>query len=312
LLKLSGEGGYSFYKNVISTDSSAINNDFFYTTALHYKYKPANIQFYGGYKEVGPHFSSPAAQTLRINISQGPNLFPDVLNNQAQRGQLLYDRFTDPTIYNQTIMPVLMPYLPQYGNVLPYGDATPNRVGWNLGIGLGDKTKFINLTGRADVLKEVIGEGTPSLRKFILVRGGASFQINKLLQSERIFTLSVGTKIENTQRQAPASVSLTSTQLDVGLTIETIKNLDLMGGYKSLSANGNEYTAIRNSLNEISGFTPVNLNFRQDIVSAGIRYRFTTRSFFTVNGNYSFNNMYSNSNIGYRINEYFVNYTLIF
>lgn len=312
LFKLSGEGGYSFYKNVISADSSAQYNGFFYDVALHFHHKRSGLRFFGGYKETGPYFSSPAAQTLRINITRTPALFPEVLNNQVNRGQLLYDRFTDAGIYNQTIMPVLMSFLPQYGNVLPYGEGTPNRMGWKGGMAVGSKDQLVSASGKAYILSEMVGEGTPSLRKFILVQGGASFQLHKLLGSQKIFILTVGNKYENTQRKAPATISLQTDQLDAGLTLETLKNLDLMAGYKSIYAKGNEYMATRNTFNKISRFTPITLNFKQNIFSVGLRYRFSNKSFFAVNGNYNSNNVFSDTGMSYRMNEYFITYSLMF
>ena len=36
---------------------------------------------------------------------------------------------TDPNVYNQKLSTSLMDYNPMYSAVLPYGDATPNRIG---------------------------------------------------------------------------------------------------------------------------------------------------------------------------------------
>jgi hypothetical protein len=312
LLLVTGEGGLSLYKNIISSDTGVVNNDFFGDGMTEVQLKSLGLKMFGGYKFVGSKFSSQAAQTLRVDVTRAPVIFPDVINNQVPRTQLLYDRFTQENLYNQTIMPSLMYYLPQYGNVLPYGAATPNRKGYTVGLTEGSSKKLINASARADILSEINGEGTPALRKFTLVRGGVFLYINKLLKSDRIFTLSGGIKMENTKRQGPFEVSLISDQVDGGLTAETFRNLDLLFGYKLLYAKGNEYAAKRNLLNEIQTYDSINVDFRQQVFSFGIRYRFSEKSVFTVNGNFGNNNLMNNSTNNYSISQYFICYSLSF
>jgi hypothetical protein len=313
LFRVKGELGSSYFQKSISKDTSTSNNDFFFDLKAEAEIKPLGIRFFGGYKEVGPQFSSPSAQTLRVNADLAPGLFPNISNNLVIRQQLLFDRTTQENLYNQTIQPVLMSYLPQFGNALPYGDATPNRTGFNVGLNAGGKDKLVNASLRADFMSEIIGEGTPSLRKYILLRGGATLNLQKLLSSEKLLVFSTGGRFETTNRQAPATVSLQTQQLDAGITAETMKNLDVMIGYKSLASNGNEFLAIRNSRNLIEDYSIVKINFMQQMGSLGVRYRFSDKTFFTIQGNYAMNeNKLDEGASNYAITQYFVNYTIGF
>ena len=311
--RIKGEAGSSYYQRSISKDTSVSNNDFFFDLRAEVEVKPLGIKFYGGYKEVGPQFSSPSAQSLRNSVTNTPAIFSKLDNNTVVREQLLFDRFTQENLYNQTIQPVLMSYLPQFGNALPYGDATPNRKGIVLGLNAGGKEKLLNASLRADWMSEIIGEGTPSLRHFLLIRGGTFLNLHKILQSERLLVLSFGGRMEKTDRAESAKVSLQTQQLDAGLTTETIKNLDVILGYKALISKGNEFMSIRNSLNQISDYSIFKLDMAQNVFSLGLRYRFSDKTFFTLQANYSsLNNKLDSGASNYSFTQYFVNYTIGF
>jgi hypothetical protein len=313
LFRLKGEGGVSFFHRTIAVDTSLSKNDYFFDGRGEVEIKSTGIKLYGGYREVGPQFYSPSSQTLRIDVTKAPAIFPMVQNNTVTREQLLYDRTTQEALYNQTILPTLMAYLPQYGNALPYGEATPNRKGFVFGATAGGKDRLVNASARADILTEIIGEGTASLRHFFLLRAGTFLNLHKAIQSNRLLILSLGGKIENTSRQAPAEVSLKTQQFDLGLTVETIKNFDLILGAKSLFSKGNEFLAVRNSFNEIVDYNVVTLDFAQQTWSGGIRYRFSDKSFFTLQGNYTDNkNKLENGAWAYQFSQFFVTYQMAF
>ena len=91
-----------------------------------------------GYRSVSDDFSSPGAQTKRINYTQAANLFSTVNNSASQRELLLADVISDITlfrqnsIYNRTIDYDLDAYNPLFGLSEPYGVSTPNRQGFDL------------------------------------------------------------------------------------------------------------------------------------------------------------------------------------
>ena len=41
----------------------------------------------------------------------------------------IFDLVSDEQLYNQDLSSILMGFNPIYSNILPYGDATPNRTG---------------------------------------------------------------------------------------------------------------------------------------------------------------------------------------
>lgn len=311
-LTLSGEAGISRFSRTLSTDSSYQSNGSFYDVKCAVDIKPIFSKLSLNYKNVGADFLSPAAQTLRIYANQNNSLFTYTQNYMAVRDQLYFDRLTDLGLYNQTIRPTLMAFLPQYSNVLPYGAATPNRTGFSLGFTAGSGERPFDLSFSIDKLKELKADTLSSLRNFTLIKAGATLRLHQLFKSERLFILSGGIKHENTQRDGKANIDLKSSQMDAGLTLETFKNLDVLGGYKLVLAQGNEYTATRDANNAITKQTPLLVNFQQNLWSAGFRYRFSNQSFLTLTGNWVANTQKENSSANYSIHQYFISYIVNF
>ncbi len=296
-------------------------NDYFYDAGLFVKYKPLNIKLSASYREVGYYFTSPSAQTRRIFEVNGPtttNLFPTVDNNTAARTPILLDRMSDETARNTGIQTTLMNYLPQYNNISPYGQATPNRKGMTVALSGGDMDRVLKADIIVDNLSEIVSEEpTGKVRKFTGVRGGTLFNLHKLLKFEKIVSISGGVRYENTKRDGVSnSVAFTSTILDLGLTAEVVKQLDLLGGFKYLTAKGNEYLARRDQFNRItagagSPYIIAGMDESQVLISYGIRYRFSKNTYFTAQG-ISAMNTFAASNRNYEINQLFLNYTMVF
>lgn len=311
-LTLSGEAGMSRFSRTLSTDSSYQSNGSFYDVKCAVDIKPIFSKLSLNYKNVSADFLSPAAQTLRIYANQNNSLFTYTQNYMAVRDQLYFDRLTDVGLYNQTLRPTLMAFLPQYSNVLPYGAATPNRAGFSVGLTAGSGEKPFDFSFSIDKLKELKADTLSSLRDFTLIKGGATLRLHQLFKSERLFILSGGIKHENTQRDGNAKIDLKSNQIDAGLTLETFKNLDVLGGYKLVLAKGNEYTATRDANNAITKQTPLTVNFQQNLWSAGLRYRFSNQSFLTLTGNWVANTQKESESTNYSIHQYFISYIVNF
>jgi hypothetical protein len=321
--QIKGETGFSSYKySSINTLTTVGYNDYFYDVSASNVFKALKLGVSAGYRNVGPQFSSPSAQTARMNVNTPLGLFSN-LNNLAgyqngstQRQQTLYDRFTDENVYNRNISPVLYNFLPQYGNVTPYGQATPNRQGVSLGVSTDTTYKVVDAEFGVDVLSEIIGEGTPNLRNYTVLKGGAALNIHKILKWNKRLVVNVGMRNEHTSRAGLSSINFNTLLFDAGLTVEFVKNIDLIGGLKMLNANGNEYASTRNQYNLISSdptiqsITPFNMNVNQLIYSGGLRIRFTEKSFFIINYNVSNYTDLINSAKSYSINQLFLNYTV--
>jgi hypothetical protein len=294
-------------------------DDYFYDAGLGAAYKPGNfsIGIEGSYREVGAQFSSPSAQTRRTYDLYPGTVQPIVLNqyanNTINRPQTIMDRVSNTGLYNQSISPVLMPFLPEYNNITPYGAATPNRKGFTGKVIIKDKEKILQADLTTEMVKEVIGEGTAELRSFNGLRGGALLNLNKLLGFKKLIILSGGYRQEKTTRSGDLKVDLSSTLIDAGLTVEVFKSFDLIGGYKAIMAKGNEYIAYRDPYNgTIQSFYNYAVNKNEGIVGVGARYRFSNKSFFTMNYQYL---AYKNKDFegaNYNLDELFFNYTLVF
>jgi len=313
LAQIDGEFGMSNFKNVqIFDDSTVQYKDNVTDVGLKVIYKPLKLKLFSSYRVVGAQFSSPSAQTARLNVDQSVWLFNKLDNNNVNRNLTLYDRLTDEHLYNRSISAVLYNYLPQYGNLSPFGDATPNRAGITVGLGTDTSTKIINAEARIDMFNELIGEGVVEKRKFTSLRGGVVFNFSELIKLKRRMSVNVGVRQENTTRAGLASIDFKSMLMDYGVTIETFKGVDFLFGAKSLTAKGNEYLSMRDNFNLLVDFPVYELDLKETIYSIGARVRFSERSYFMLNYNTSTYNETKNYNFNYNFNQLFCNYTLIF
>lgn len=335
-LSLGSEFGSSNYKYTIQK-KTVEKSDFFYDFKgeVETKNSPVNFKVFGGYREVGPQFTSPGAQTIRVFNNNLPLVFGQQDRLIAgPRQQNLYDRMTDESLYNQTVLTVLLPYLPIYGNVTPYGPATPNRRGYTFGASVADTAGIISADAKAQILTEVIGEGTSDLRGFTAVQGGLKLGIGKLVKIDRDISINFGIRNEKTTRGGVSPIDFSSNLIDLGLQAETFKRFDILLGAKLLSGKGNELIARRDIFNNVTTyynqnvlaggnaelmkenfFAIVNQDQRQVILSGGVRYRFFTRSFASINYNMiNVNNATSTSaaDASYSTNQLFLNLTFIF
>jgi hypothetical protein len=270
-----GEVGLSSsaYKDNVANTSSSYS-DYFYQPQLKVAVKPAKVALNASYRNVGPQFNSPTAQTQRVNNTYTPNLFPSVNSTTVARQGMLFDRTTEEGSYNRNISQSLGVFLPQYGNITPYGAATPNRTGISVGIATDTSLKNINLEANIDLLTEINGELNPALRKFTGIRGGVLVNVGGLAKLNRLIDISGGIKTEQTTRDGGLAVDFNSTVIDAGLAVETLKKVDLIGGVKLLTAKGNEYLSVRNSVNVVDNYTVYNYDGSEHIYSGGLRFRF--------------------------------------
>ena len=310
---LKGESGFSSYDYDNRKKDTAVSyNDYFIDTRLIGALKSIGLKISAGYLNVGPQFSSPSAQTQRIYPFTAPDVFPLVMNAAVTRSQTLFDRLAMERMYNQSISPVLFQVLPQYSNVLPYGLATPNRKGITAGIYQAGSKKVYELEAEAFFLSDIVGEGTKKLRNYMLIRGGFALNIHTLANIKRNIILSGGIKNENTKRDGFADVNFSSMLIDAGLSIETIKDLDILAGIKLLNAKGNEYVMVRDEYNYAVSFIDYNADINQKVISGGLRYRFTEKSFATVNYNKVFMDDNLSPGNNFDMNQLFLNYTVRF
>ena len=122
---------YSELENEISDSISNDSQGMYFELENKYIKKDSTILFSVGYRYVDPDFRSAGAQTRRIDYSGGNSntIYPTYTNMSLVRPPSLFDILSDNQLYNQDLSSILMVFNPIYSNILPYGDATPNRTG---------------------------------------------------------------------------------------------------------------------------------------------------------------------------------------
>lgn len=283
------EAGISdFGYSEIDDDTSNTTNDFFWDARVNANYKPFNARITAGYKNVGPQFTSPGAQSRRINHRQTTQVFDETF--VGNRNQLMYDRVTQENVYNRNISQVMMGYNPMFNNVLPYGEATPNRNGLVTGLSLGGgKDQFYQIEGKLYALQEieamdVAADGAQ--RSFTKLQGGARLFINQLIGFDNNIMVSGSYSSETTTRDGLAPVDLSSSMVDVALSFEPLNKLDLQFGAKMFTATGNEYYLLPDKYNQFNGTVdPLNFDATEMIYTAGFRFRFSEGSALTLSYN---------------------------
>ncbi|MDB5272027.1 MAG: hypothetical protein JWO58_394 [Chitinophagaceae bacterium] len=289
MFRFVGEGGYSQmifkgYENRATKDGSFID------AAVKLHVKPANLLFGAGYSYVDPQFFSSAAQTKRVNFANTPSAFPIYGNdplNPVHRTATIFDLVKDTAVYNQAIRSQLMSYDPTLNNSQAYGKATPNRQGVNVDIQYKDSAQKIMANVNAAYLTEISGEGSAQKRNFLVLKGGADFHIHKFIGWKKKLIVTTGARFEQTKRGGDSleKVDLKSLLIDLGLEIEILNKLDVIAGWKILNAKGNEFIAIRNKYNDIINFNnanTANININQSMLAFGLKYRFSSNTYITV------------------------------
>lgn len=309
-LSLVGETGFSdndFYR--LSDDTTYKANDIFIDAGLKAKLDNG-LEFKVAYKNIGAKFSSPGAQTRRINVLSNPLLFSQVQDGVIDRGQNLYDRFTQEQIYNRALSPVLNTYIPFYNNVLPYGEATPNRSGFALNVNT-KKSKTLEAALEARYMNEIVGEGTTEKRSFLSAQGGLKLGIAELIDGEKPLDLKIGGRYEDASR-ADNTVDLSSILIDAGITYGIFETLDLQFGMKMLGAKGQELVAVRNDLNIITNYTGWDVDLSQSVMSFGARVNFNETTNFIANYNMVSLTDNKSTATSYDMNQLFFNFNIMF
>lgn len=313
-LSLNSEFGNSFSKfSKFQPDTVTISaNDAFFDAGLKASHRYIPISLKVSYRRIGPYFSSPGAQTRRIYDNKVPSLLPEGGSGTLFRNQTVFDRLSDPNSYNRSLSATLMLYNPLYSNVLPYGPATPNRKGITAEASYGNTDSLLFVEVNVQQLSEVIGVGLKEIRKFSVINAGGLVNINKALHMNRLFFATANWRMEKTEGAENAGISLTSTFVDGGLTIETLDKLDLTGGIKFFSATGKEYIILRNEVNQITEYSQFTADNKQTVTTFGLRYRFTNQIYASVSTFRINNKDKANTNMPYKLNQYFFNFIMRF
>ena len=283
LISIGGEAGTS--KHYFSADTLAPNlSDYFVNAFAKYYITKWRLTFTAGYLNVGPDFRSIGAQSKDVNYNGLPTFFNRYTNAQDIRPITLFDVIGNENIYNRTVTQSMMPISTVFNNVLPFGIATNNRIGGYARVQFKTKNE-IALNAEYFNLNEIRGQGSFALKKFEVYKAYVLVPINKLIKHSKHISIQFGTTIQNTKRNSSESIEnikLESMQINGGFRWEIFKNFDLLGGYISQNTKGNEFSADRNTYNQITYFNIANYNLNQQIIAGGIRYNFGVNTHLTL------------------------------
>ncbi len=283
LISLGGEAGTS--KHYFSADTLAPNlSDYFVNAFAKYYITKWKVTFTAGYLNVGPDFRSIGAQSKDVNYNGLPTFFNRYTNTQDIRPITLFDVIGNENIYNRTVTQNMMPISTVFNNVLPFGIATNNRIGGYARVQFKTKNE-IAVNAEYFNLNEIRGQGSFALKKFEVYKAYVFVPINKLIKHSKHISIQFGTTIQNTKRNSSESIEnikLETMQINGGFRWEIFKNFDLLGGYISQNTKGNEFSADRNTYNEITYFNIANYNLNQQILAGGIRYNFGVNTHLTL------------------------------
>ena len=257
----------------------------FIQTSFKSKNKISNINF--GFRYVDTDFRSIGAQTRRVVFDNTPTSYPYYSNNYTQRKVSLLDIISDPKIYNQSLSTSLMNYNPMYSSVMPYGDATPNRIGVNADI---DKIKILDYLSAGISLQyfsEIIGQGTTQKKNFNKSSLFVNLDLDKLLSLKNKVNLEGGINFESVKRDGSdfEKIDFNSNLYSGSISIEIIKNLKIIGGAKVFYADGNEFISERDNYDQVIDYSNNLFKSKETILIGGIQHYFTEDIYFTLQYN---------------------------
>ena len=311
-----GEGGFSRETFVDTNNTKAIDikGDFF-EIGFGKKLIKNRLSIEASFRRVSDDFYSAGAQTKRNQYYNAPSVLNVVSDKSYLRNSGLFDIVSDPTSYNQTIMPYLTPYKVWYNHVTPYGKATPNRTGFDIEMNYKDSADRYKTSLSIQLLQDTRGEGTTELRKYALINWNGEIAFDKIYSLRKTLSINGGIQYAKSQRDGKnliEDVDLASQAIDAGATIEIISRIDFLIGTKLIFAKGTEYIDTRNAFNQVTDYTKTNVNVAENLSSIALRYRFTDNVFLTIQGRKYNVNLKNNSEYNYSINQIYMLFNMKF
>ena len=268
---------HSDSENNLEDSISNYTEGMYFVLENNYFKKDSTLSLKVGYRHVDPDFRSAGAQSRRVDYSGKSNtIYPTYTNVSITRPPSIFDLVSDEQLYNQDLSSILMEFNPIYSNILPYGDATPNRTGIYMNAKFRKKNKSFISKINAGFFNEVIGQGTFEKRNFVLFKGAAKINFHRFLNWKKELSVHVSSESELTRRggDAISSLSLYSHQINTSINAEMAKKFFLQASCKQLNANGNEFLTERNNYGNITYFTSTQIDQKDYLLSFGMLYKF--------------------------------------
>jgi hypothetical protein len=302
------------YINYVNPLAPDLQNDWFYDASFSMNFKKPRISLTMGYKDVGADFFSPGAQTKRVDFSKFPGVFQQYTNAAIGRPINLTDIINHNAGYSFQISERLMAYSVAYDNINPHGIATPNRRGVYFNSERLDSVKFKRSFIQIAQLFESRGMGTNLKKSFTSIGAGTDIHINDFFGWTRDLVFNFGIRHDITSRGGDVfeKINLSSTLIDLGLSINLVGKLDFLLGVKYFQAKGNEFITQRNFFNTVNNFQAIDIDVSETTFATGLRYKFSQRNQLLVNyQNHQLQNR-TTAGINYGISQFNILYTLTF
>ena len=281
---------HSELENEIEDSTSNETQGMYFEIDNRYIKKDSTLLVELGYRYVDPDFRSAGSQTRRIDYIDGNNntIYPFYTNMSVPRQPSLFDLVSDEQLYNQDISSLLMAFNPIYSNILPYGDATPNRSGVYLNAKINNSNKLILVKIKTGFYKEIIGQGALEKRSFRLLKGSLKINLHKSLNLKKELSLIASSESERTVRGGDeiSSLNLISNHMNISVNAELAKKFFVQASYKQFNANGNEFLIQRDNFGNITYYTPSQIDQKDHMLSIGTMYKFRKNVYANVHYNW--------------------------
>lgn len=240
-------------------------------------------------RKVSNGFLSPGAQTKRINYNAQAEAYQRIGNAQYLRDYSVMDIMRESTFYTMQLQPYLMAFAPKYDNITPYGTATPNRQGFVIGAQWNNKKETVHAEVEQTMLQELRGEGTLNARQFSRTEAQVKWHNDKKVTTGRSWAVEASLRMDQTDREGTEfyrGVDLGTRTAGVGFEYEVLKKLDVLAGWQWIEYSGFDFVAVRDEYAQIYNFNEYAVHGRESITAAGLRYRFSEKSFLTAQLNW--------------------------
>ena len=240
-----------------------------------------------GFRYVDSDFRSMGAQTRRIQYNNTTTTYPYYSNNYTKRKVSLLDVISDPNVYNQSLSTSLMSYNPMYSSVSPYGEATPNRIGFTAKISNMNITDFFSANIQTQYFTEVIGQGTIQKRMLNKSAFHSTLLLDKLLSLKKSIIIEGSMNLETVNRGGEdfEKIDFNSILYSGSISYELMKNLKIIAGAKVFYAEGNEFISERDKYDQINDYSHTIYDSKETILIAGLQHHFTDDIYFTMQYN---------------------------
>ncbi|MAO71767.1 MAG: hypothetical protein CMD02_04575 [Flavobacteriales bacterium] len=279
---------HSELENEVSDSTSSRTQGMYFELDNKYSKKDSTLSLSLGYRYVDPNFRSAGAQTRRLDYNNINSIYPTYTNMSLIRPPSIFDLLSDYKWYNQDLSSILMTFNPTYSNVLPYGDATPNRSGIYINARTNNINKQFIAKINAGFFKEVIGQGTVNKRNFSLFKGSLKVNFDRLLNWKKELNLYVSSKSEISRRKGEdiSSINLFSNHINVSANAEIAKKFFIQSSYQLFNSNGNEFLTQRDNYGNITYFTKTQIDQKEHVLSMGMLYKFRKKVYANLNYNW--------------------------